>query len=115
LSKTKPPLVVSPLVTVPVGASPDSEVFQEAAKKLGVSPKDLEKVVEFSDILRREAERLKLDPPHVVSSCLNLVGDLLNQYVDNQYKADMVTSIFRQLWAHAGLPSDHPEQLKKET
>jgi hypothetical protein len=107
LSKTKPS--GSPLVMIPVGADPDSEEFMEAAKKLGIKPDDLVKVIDFQEVLRSESNRLKLSPPHIVSACLNLVGDLLNEYVNDEHKADMVTSIFRQLWTHAGLASDHAE------
>jgi len=97
------------MVALPVGALPDSPEFLDAAKKLGIAPADLVKVIDFQEALRREANRLKLSPPHIASGCLNLVGDLMNQYVNEEDKADMVTSIFRQLWTHAGLKSDHPE------
>jgi hypothetical protein len=99
----------SPLVVLPVGADPESEEFLDAAKKLGIEPADLVKVIGFQEALRREANQLDLAPPHIVSGCLNLVGDLISEYVEDEHKADMVTSIFRQLWAHAGLASDHAE------
>ena len=103
----------STLVTLPFGTDPDSNAFKEAAEQLGVTTKDLSKVIQFSTTMTDEAHRLKLDPPHVVSACLNMVGDLLNNYVSDEFKADMVTSIFRQLWTHAGLASDHNEGEKK--
>tara|TARA_R100001086_G_scaffold62282_1_gene28899 strand:+ start:124 stop:528 length:405 start_codon:yes stop_codon:yes gene_type:complete len=110
LAKSK---FTSTLVTLPFGTDPDSDTFKEAAEQLGVTTEDLSKVIQFSTTMNDEAHRLKLDPPHVVSACLNMVGDLLNNYVSDEFKADMVTSIFRQLWAHAGLASDHSEGEKK--
>ena len=105
LSKEKPSF---PFM-LPVGASPDSPEFQDAAKQLGMKPEDLVKVIDFQAALRSEANRQKLSPPLIVSGCMNLVGDIINKYVSEEHKADMVTSIFRQLWTHAGLATDFPE------
>ena len=101
------------MVSLPIGASPDSEHFKEAAKKLRMKPEDLVKVIGFQEALRREANRLDLSPPLIVSGCLNLVGDLVSEHVNEEHKAEMVTSIFRQLWTHAGLETDLNEGSAK--
>ena len=107
MSKVKPG--DSSMVSLPIGASPDSEEFQHAAKKLRIKPEDLVKVIAFQEALQREANRLDLPPHLIVSGCLNLVGDLVSEHVNEEHKAEMVTSIFRQLWTHAGLATDFAE------
>ena len=90
------------------------EELERVAKEIGVNPEYLIAVVNYADLLRREAAERKLDPSQMMSVLLDLMGESI-MYYDPRTRTQMCEDIFQQLLEGIGVFRKRPAFISNGT
>jgi hypothetical protein len=80
--------------------------IEEAAEAMGVSPEDVAAVVDYQRTIREQAQLANLTPLMCLSSCLNLIGEIVSQHTAPDERAELLNACLDHLFANVGIPTD---------
>jgi len=82
-----------------ISDDPTTPELQAAAEQLGIPVHEMRAMMKFTTTVRRSAEDLEIPPPMVVSTLVNIIGDVITRFFpdDDTAKEALLTDISTQL------------------
>lgn len=82
-----------------ISDEPTTPELQAAAEQLGIPVREMRAMMKFATTVRRSAEDLEIPPPMVVSTLVNIIGDVIVRFFpdDEIAREGLLTDLTTQL------------------